>query len=272
MTYFKTFFSANYISQKLKLAVSIAIIRSVPENLTTDEYIKQLKSNILDKIDSDSEISVCSDDFNLDDSNSDPDLMNNYNLCDNNHSNKNNPINNNNLSNNYNEVLINNRSGDNINNDYDNCIRNNEIDNITLINDTQAETVTRNEGNNTNVKTNDDYIGIDERENDIFINDNNIPHVNEHYSDLIDRVLQLDDSQTILNDFCVFDIENTDRNTNLNNNEDTNTKYRAEVMTMPFVNLIFHELALIIPLHPKDTGSRGSGGIKVVCYSRISCY
>ncbi|XP_026747556.1 kinesin-related protein 4-like [Trichoplusia ni] len=57
---------ATHIYQKLRLAIALAIIRSKPTNISTDEYLNELKSKMVDKMEDD-DVTVCSDDFLMDD-------------------------------------------------------------------------------------------------------------------------------------------------------------------------------------------------------------
>lgn len=68
------FVTARHIAQKYRLAISIAILNTKPENLSIDEYIEQIKRIIIkkniinDQNDDDNSnlnISACSDDFNI---------------------------------------------------------------------------------------------------------------------------------------------------------------------------------------------------------------
>lgn len=70
------FVSALQIAQKHRLAITIAILNTKPENLSIEEYINQIKLNIDEKMVDDLNISVCSDDFMID--NTDDFNDNNY--------------------------------------------------------------------------------------------------------------------------------------------------------------------------------------------------
>ncbi|XP_075989912.1 uncharacterized protein LOC142985561 isoform X2 [Anticarsia gemmatalis] len=57
---------AEHIYQKHRLCVALAIINTKPGNLTSNQYIEQLKSNMADNMEDD-DVTICSDDFEMDD-------------------------------------------------------------------------------------------------------------------------------------------------------------------------------------------------------------
>ncbi|KAH9641056.1 hypothetical protein HF086_006336 [Spodoptera exigua] len=58
---------ANHIYQKHRLAIALSIIRIKPINITTKDFLEQLKSKFGDKMVDDDDVTVCSDDFLMDD-------------------------------------------------------------------------------------------------------------------------------------------------------------------------------------------------------------
>ncbi|XP_013141989.1 PREDICTED: uncharacterized protein LOC106106009 isoform X3 [Papilio polytes] len=56
---------ARQLTLKYQVAIATAVIKSKPNNLTIQEYIIRLKN--INKMDFDSDITVCSDDFKFDD-------------------------------------------------------------------------------------------------------------------------------------------------------------------------------------------------------------
>lgn len=61
----KCYFTARQLTLKYQVAIATAVIKSKPNNLTIQEYINRLKN--INKMDFDSDITVCSDDFKFDD-------------------------------------------------------------------------------------------------------------------------------------------------------------------------------------------------------------
>lgn len=63
---YSCFFPVHYVSQKYRLAIALAILKSKPTELTVNQYMDNLKNKLNEKMDVD-EISINSNDFNFDD-------------------------------------------------------------------------------------------------------------------------------------------------------------------------------------------------------------
>ncbi|KPJ18381.1 Low choriolytic enzyme [Papilio machaon] len=57
---------AHQVTLKYQVAIALAVIKSKPNNITIEQYINRIRNKI-DKMDFDSDITICSDDFKFDD-------------------------------------------------------------------------------------------------------------------------------------------------------------------------------------------------------------
>ncbi|RVE42345.1 hypothetical protein evm_013019 [Chilo suppressalis] len=161
----------KHIVEKHRVAVALAVLKEKPENVTIENYLQELRDKINTNVDEDIDVTVCSDDFNLDDDS----------------------INGNNKS----ETLCGTNTSEHV---YNNFIINDTVRNYGRANFVINESV----HNENSLQVNNDLISnrnsVSILEN-VLINDNTIRNYNDN--DIVDQITNTQESVSILKDVVI---------------------------------------------------------------------